>query len=414
MSRPAHSAADADAVLLRRTARQLGIQASVLVGLTVLVLAGLASLVVLNEQHAASAALLRQAATNADDVGDPPAGTWLVIRNASGQRQSPGLPAPFPDNQALDATARSGNDTVQDVSHDGRNFLVRTQAGADRTVQAVLDLAPQRAERSRLLMTLAGTGVLGLLLAALVGTLLGRRAVHPLARALALQRAFVADASHELRTPLTLLSTRAQMLQRELHRHHADASIVHDADGVVADTARLVEMVDDLLLAAEAQRQAPVSAVDLTGLCTSLAESARDYAATRQVSLTVSTADGEPPVLAEAIPLALRRAVLAVLDNAIEHTTPGGVVNLTVRRDNKNAVVDVSDTGPGIAPENLERVFDRFHSSSQKAGRRSYGLGLALARDVMARHSGSLTVAHTGPTGTTFRLSLPAVTADAP
>ena len=99
---------------------------------------------------------------------------------------------------------------------------------------------------------------------------MGRRAVRPLAQALALQRDFVADASHELRTPLTLLSTRAQLLARSLQDTDVGGDIREDSRGVVRDTSRMVAVVDDLLLAADAGAPGPIAVpVDLGLLCRS-------------------------------------------------------------------------------------------------------------------------------------------------
>jgi signal transduction histidine kinase len=99
--------------------------------------------------------------------------------------------------------------------------------------------------------------------------------------------------------------------------------------------------------------------------------------------------------------------VLAILDNAIAHTPPSGTVTVSVRPQGRDAVIDVTDTGPGIAAAEVDRVFDRFHSSHHKASRRSYGLGLALAREVVARQGGRIVVLSTSDSGTTFRVSLP-------
>jgi len=80
---------------------------------------------------------------------------------------------------------------------------------------------------------------------------------------------------------------------------------------------------------------------------------------------------------------------------------------MSVWRQGREAVIDIADTGSGIAAAEVDRVFDRFHSGYQKAGRRSYGLGLALAREVVIRHGGRLSVEATSGSGTTFRVWLP-------
>jgi signal transduction histidine kinase len=249
-------------------------------------------------------------------------------------------------------------------------------------------------------------GTVGLILSAFVGTFMARRAVRPLSDALDLQRSFVADASHELRTPLTLLSTRAQLLLRALVADDAEPTVVKDAEGVVADAARMTELVEELLVAADPWTDSEAAPVELTSLCAELVASARDYAESNEVNLVLDQPDAAL-VTTSGSAAGLRRAILAILDNAIAHTPPSGTVTVSVLRQGREAVIDVADTGSGIAADEVDRVFDRFHSSHQKASRRSYGLGLALAREVVARQGGKIAVRSTSERGTTFRMSLP-------
>ena len=397
---------ESDLGLVRGAARRLGLQSAALVALAVIVLVAISTILVLRQQNASAEALLEQATARADDAQDPPAGTWLVLRGPYGLEASPGSPTAFPDVHALDEVARS-TATKTAIVHVGTSeYLVRTVLRDVTTVQAILDLGPQHDQRSDLTRVLLAVGAVGLVLSAFVGTLMARRAVRPLSDALAMQRSFVADASHELRTPLTLLSTRAQLLRRSLVADGADPNVVTDADGVLADAARMTELVEELLVAADPWTDSESAPVELTSLCGELVASARDYAKSNQVTLVLDLPDADA-VTTTGNAVGLRRAVLAILDNAIAHTPPSGTVTVSVRRQGRDAVIDVTDTGPGIAAAEVDRVFDRFHSSHHKASRRSYGLGLALAREVVARQGGRITVLSTSDSGTTFRVSLP-------
>jgi len=397
-----------DVDLVRRAAQRLGLQAAALVALAVIVLVALSTVLVLRQQNASAEALLRQAATRADDVQDPPAGTWLVLSDAHGLQLSPGIPSAFPDRGALEEVTRSGQSQTETADVGSSEYLVLTDRQGGRTIQAVLDLGPQHRQRDDLTGVLLGVGAVGLVLSAFAGTVLARRAVRPLSDALTLQRTFVADASHELRTPLTLLSTRAQILRRSLVAHGADASVLVDADGVVSDAARMTDVVDELLVAADPWTDSELAPVELVPLCVGIMDSARDYARSHEVSLVLDHRQDDA-VTTNGNAVGLRRAVLAILDNAIEHTPSSGTVTVSVGRKGRQAVIDVSDTGPGIAPAEIDRVFDRFHSGYQKASRRSYGLGLALAREVVTRNGGRLTVETTSQRGTTFRVWLPRI-----
>ena len=397
---------ESDLGLVRGAARRLGLQSAALVALAVIVLVAISTILVLRAQNASAEALLEQATARADDAQDPPAGTWLVLRGPHGVETSPGIPSAFPDLRALDEVARTTKPKIAVIHVGTSEYLVRTVLRDDTTVQAVLDLGPQHDQRSDLTRVLLAVGAVGLVLSAFVGTLMARRAVRPLSDALALQRSFVADASHELRTPLTLLSTRAQLLRRSLVTDGADPAVVKDADGVVADAARMTELVEELLVAADPWTDAESVPVELTSLCAELVASARDYAESNQVSLVLDLPDADT-VTTTGNAVGLRRAVLAILDNAIAHTPPSGTVTVSVRRRGRDADIDVADTGGGIAAAEVDRVFDRFHSSHHKASRRSYGLGLALAREVVARQGGKIALQSTSDSGSTFRVSLP-------
>lgn len=400
------SRGDGDPGLVRVAARRLGLQSAALVALAVIVLVGISTISVLRQQNATAEGLLEQATARADDVQDPPAGTWLVLRGPRGVETSPGIPSAFPDVRALDSVASTARTQTAMARVGTSEYLVRTTLRGDTTVQAVLDLGPQHDQRSDLTRILLGVGLVGLILSAFVGTFMARRAVRPLSDALALQRSFVADASHELRTPLTLLSTRAQLLRRSLVAGKADPAVLKDADGVVADAARMTELVEELLVAADPWTDAESARVELASLCAELVASTRDYAETHEVRLVLDEPDADT-VTTTGNAVGLRRAVLAILDNAIAHTPPSGTVTVSVRRQGRDAVIEVSDTGSGIDAAEVDRVFDRFHSSHHAASRRSYGLGLALAREVVTRQGGRIAIASTSDSGTTFRISLP-------
>ncbi|TDO48347.1 signal transduction histidine kinase [Kribbella sp. VKM Ac-2571] len=400
-----------DEVLVRRAARGVAVQAAALVAVAMLLLMGLVTVVVVRGQTGAADDLLRSAVATADDVGDPPAGTWLVMTGPSGTTSSPGLPEELlPELAALRARA-TGQVRLITVENDDGEYRVASGLVDGKRVQAVLNLETAHKERARLLQAMVLAAGLGLLLAGLLGVLIGRRAVRPLAQALTLQRAFVADAGHELRTPLTLLSTRAQVLGRALRRSGASDDIVGDADGVVEDTRRLAGVVDDLLAAADPRGADNHEPVDLVRIARDVADAAGAHAEQAGVRLHWAAADDAAHALGS--PSAIRRATIALVDNAIDHTPSGGEVRIAVRRQRGEVILAVSDTGPGIGPEAAQRVLRRFDSSGHRAGRRHYGLGLALAHDVANRLGGQLRLAPS-ETGATFELVLPLIAEGGP
>lgn len=256
------------------------------------------------------------------------------------------------------------------------------------------------------LIALAVIGVAAIAFAAVISWLIARRAVEPLGRALALQRAFVADASHELRTPLAVLDARLQLLQRRIGPGDPSAATVAE---LRADTADLIGIVGELLAAAGDEHSEGEAVTDAAADAASVVDALRLLATQRGVVIDLRA----PETLPVAMPsVSFRRCVTALVDNALAHTPDGGRVEVGLSAVGGTVALTVTDHGPGIRGISPERVFERFaHSDPGDAEglprRRGFGLGLALVRDVAARNGGAVRVDSTGPEGTTFVLELP-------
>lgn len=238
-------------------------------------------------------------------------------------------------------------------------------------------------------------------LTAMVGWLAARRAVAPLAAALQLQRNFVADASHELRTPLTVLSSRVQVLERRLSRGQPTEDVVA---ALRRDAASMAEVLNDLLLSAESAGPS-TSAATRVGDAVRAAIASMEVLADEtdvliQIRAAASTAVAVPRVT-------LIRCLVALLDNAIHHSPRGSTVIVTEEQDGNRAMIRVIDAGPGIQGISPEQMFERFSHTTQNARHRSFGLGLALVREVAVRYRGSVSVEKTSETGTTILLTFP-------
>lgn len=244
-------------------------------------------------------------------------------------------------------------------------------------------------------------GLVAIALTAWVAWMASRRAVAPLAEALRVQRHFVADASHELRTPLTVLSTRVQTLERRLARGEPVDDVVAR---LRADTTAMAEVLDDLLLSAE-ESEGASGAAPVAPTVRTAASSMEGVAAAAEVRIAIAVI-GDAVV---ALPrVSLSRCVVALVDNAIRHSPPGGVVAVSVAPGKGGAVeIRVGDQGDGIRGIDPERVFERFSHAADGHGHRSFGLGLALVRDVASRAGGTVAVEATSAEGTTLLLRLP-------
>ncbi|MFE2917694.1 sensor histidine kinase [Kitasatospora indigofera] len=214
------------------------------------------------------------------------------------------------------------------------------------------------------------------------------------------QRRFIADASHELRSPLAVLRT-----QLEVARTHPDPAVREDlVAGALQDTERLQSLAADLLLLARLDatgHDLPDREVDLTGLV----HTAVHAHGSRPHPVDVHTAPG---LTVAGNALWLGRLLTNLLDNAQRHARD--TVTVTLGRDGRTgeAVLDVTNDGPGIAPEDREKIFERFARLDDARSRDDggTGLGLPIARDIATIHGGTLTVLDT-PDGTTFRTRLP-------
>ena len=215
------------------------------------------------------------------------------------------------------------------------------------------------------------------------------------------QRRFIADASHELRSPLARM--RAELEVDAAHPASADPAAT--AASVLAETVGMQRLADDLLLLARGDAGAlaalPQDQVDLDDVVEKVARNLR--VADRRVDTT-----GVRPVQVLGDRGQLERLVGNVLDNAVRHARHDVSVDLTDGADGV-AVLVVSDDGPGIPPEDRERVFERFTrlDDARAAGSGGAGLGLAIARDIAQRHGGSLRLEDGGSPGARFVLRLP-------
>lgn len=209
------------------------------------------------------------------------------------------------------------------------------------------------------------------------------------------QRRLVADASHELRTPLTAARANVDLVREG----HLTAEETRRAlDEASAELESLTALVADLVeLSRGAERKLRVEEVQLDELVAGAVERARSRAA----EVTFVTALS--PTVVHADPLLLDRAVSNLLDNALKYSPPGAPIEVTVR----DGEVVVADHGPGVAEEDLPRVFDRFYRAAAARAKPGAGLGLAIVREAAEAHGGTATV-ESGAGGARFRLSLPA------
>jgi len=398
---------------LRSARRRMAGLTAAAVAVTLLVVGGVVLAVTLREQGGEAGRLLSHATGDVDDVDHLPSDVAAWQRRPDGsEERSPGAPGWLPVRRDVQRVlAVSGPRVVErTVERTGSTYELRTERRPDGiVVQAAWSGAAHLRETTRLVTAVVVAMLVGLGLSVLVGVLVARRAIAPLELAMARQRRFVADASHELRTPLTLLTTRAQLLERSLRRDRAGTHA--QAEALVADARRMGEVVTDLLLAAslEAQpdRREPV---DVRAVATAAVEAAQSHAAERGITLS-GPLPGEPSVVLGTLG-PLRRVVDALVDNATRHAPRDGSVEVAVVSAGRRVVLRVADNGPGIDPAVVGRLFERFAHAPAADGRErsGFGLGLALVREVVEAHGGTVTGRDGPDGGAVFEVSLPSAT----
>jgi signal transduction histidine kinase len=259
---------------------------------------------------------------------------------------------------------------------------------------------------NRLLFVLLPLGLGALGLAAFGGLYMAGRAVRPVRDSFDKQRAFVADASHELKTPLTLIRADTEVV---LYRGRIDPDDRKLIEHVLAETDRMDAVLSDLLLVARldaSKLEVSTEPFDLSVVLSESVERFRLRVSAKDINLEVQTT-GQLPVRGD--PKRTGQILAVLLDNAVRFTPSGGRITVDGQLQAGWAEVSVRDTGPGIAPEHLPRIFDRFYRAEEARTRNSggTGLGLAIARDLARAQKGDIQAENAKGGGTVFRLVLP-------
>ena len=223
--------------------------------------------------------------------------------------------------------------------------------------------------------------------------------------ALQTQQQFMADASHELRTPVSIIRTASDVT---LGRERRDEGEYREALAMTGTQARrLSRLVEDMLVLARADAGAyplrPV-VVYLDDLVEECRRAVNLLAGERGITLHTT---GASDVSVRGDEELLRRLMVNLLQNAVQHSPCGGAVSVDVAVDDSRAVVRVSDAGPGIPEEDRARIFERFVQLDPSRRAQGTGLGLPIAKWIAEAHHGALHLEASGPGGTTFTVVLP-------
>jgi heavy metal sensor kinase len=227
-------------------------------------------------------------------------------------------------------------------------------------------------------------------------------------------RQFTADASHDLRTPLTLIRTNAELALRRPRSEREYRESLSRILEVSEETTGLIEVLLTMARADAGGAGLKLETLDATPILRKTAQQASVLAISK--GLRFSQSLREEPLFFNADSAAIERLLLILLDNAVKYTPAGGAVRMRSFATAEEAVIEVQDTGIGIAEEDQTRIFDRFFRADQVRSRNvpGSGLGLSIARWIADMHRGSIEVESRAGTGSLFRVRLPLTTEVAP
>ncbi|MGP1385665.1 MAG: sensor histidine kinase [Thainema sp.] len=283
----------------------------------------------------------------------------------------------------------------------GQSYLLGYVRASESTRHLDRELAQLREGLALGAFIISGLVTLG-------GVWLTREALKPVLISFDQLKQFTADASHELRNPLTAIRASIAVMQTHPERiHPADADKL---SAIASASVQMSQLIDDLLLLARMDRQAPDRQawhpIPLDELLEDLVNVYHDQAEQANIGLKLQLTDALE-VVGDAAQL--QRLFTNLLTNALRYTPTGGTVTVSLQRSGGQAVINIQDTGIGIAPEQLPHIFDRFwradSARSQHDG--GIGLGLAIAKAVVQRHDGSITVQSKLGAGSCFQVKLP-------
>jgi signal transduction histidine kinase len=260
-----------------------------------------------------------------------------------------------------------------------------------------------------LLRILLGVAVAGLVLSAGISAALVRRAIRPIARSFQRQRDFVADAAHELRTPLAIQRTVGDVGMGD----SSTEALQEAVSLMMRENRHLTRLVDDLSLLARSDSNAVSiehQAVDFSSVVQTTATELAYLAEEQGVTMEIDVHRG---IQVTGDVLRLRQMILVLLDNALKFTPPGGTIKVMLARQGRRVQLQVRDSGPGIAPEHLPRIFDRFYRADKARTSEGSGLGLAIARWIVGAHGGTISAANAPTGGALFTVTLPMTSRDA-
>lgn len=294
--------------------------------------------------------------------------------------------------EVIDQIIENGSDRYKA----GRYVYAYRQLEDDTSLIVLTDNSMDMNENGKVplivLLILAGISVLVALT-----FFLSRFVTEPAKAALLREKQFISDASHELKTPLGAISINAQVLDSQYPKNLYVKNIASESD-------RMGRLIERLLTLSKLEEQDEVKREKV-----SLSEITEEMSMTFESTAFEKKLDYRYQVEDECFIMGnaddLRQLLSILIDNAIKNTDELGVIDICCKNTRGNAYLSVANTGRGIAPEDLPHVFERFYTSDSSRNNNSFGLGLAIAKTIVERYDGNITVESQPEKTTTFTVA---------
>ena len=248
-----------------------------------------------------------------------------------------------------------------------------------------------------------------IMLAAGGGYYMAAKNIKPLEILFAREHEFAADASHELRTPLTVLSLGVESLQNDDESKLSGFAqeVLRDMQHETKYMSRLIEALLTLARGDEENKPLARAKVDLTEVAVKVCNKMRPLAAKKGLELEYAAGDA-PQVFILGDKNKMEQLLIIFIDNAIKYSE-SGTITVTVEADSMHAVIKVMDEGIGISESDAQKIFERFYRVDKARSRAAggFGLGLNIARIIVVRHGGTVSVKPRSPHGSIFTVRLP-------
>lgn len=302
--------------------------------------------------------------------------------------------------------AKDENNNAGQFKLSGNDWAFNIQPVEDGYLLVFLDVTARQGILTNLIYTFLAVGLVMLIVIYFISRFFASRSIAPVKEAFEKQKQFIADASHELKTPLAVIQTNTDVLLA--NREDTIGNQAKWLHYIKLETDRMSKLTNDLLYLTEmesARATVLYNPFNLSEAVETILLTMEAVIFEKQLQLDY---DIEPDLMVHGSSEQIQQVVLILLDNALKYTNPNGSVTISLKSQHQDVVLTVSNTGKGIAPEHLSRIFDRFYRTDVSRSRQQggYGLGLAIAKSIVEQHKGKLYAKSTIGETTSFYLHL--------